>query len=156
MNERLRSANIKAAKINALTKGGWRALNIMRAHVVPASTYSARVNGVPNNVLEKLRTMVRSATSTRAAGGSATVDLLLQKQKDIDPAFAGNTLPLLQWAVKVSVAYRQRDGNVLDTHKKAWCAAMANMAMCFQNEDNPWKHNRCPASARIATLGRIG
>ena len=37
-------------------------LNIMRAHVVSAVTYSARVNGMPNDVLDKLRTMVRSAT----------------------------------------------------------------------------------------------
>mgnify|MGYP001157607516 FL=1 len=81
MKGRLKCANAKAAKINALTKGGWRALNIMRAHVVTAVTYSARVNGVPNPILDMLRTIVRSATSTRAKGGSATMDLMLQRPK---------------------------------------------------------------------------
>ena len=127
----------------------------MRMHVQSAALYGARMNGVSDEALSKLRTMVRSATSTTAQGGSATVDLLLQKQTSIDPTLAGNTLPLLQWAIKVNVADRQRNGKVLDTHRKAWCAAMANMALCLQKEDNPWKHIRGPASACFATLGRI-
>ena len=77
MKDRLRNAIQKATRINALAKGGWRKLNIMRAHVVPAVAYSARVNGMPNDIVEKLRTMVRSATSTCAQGGSATLDMML-------------------------------------------------------------------------------
>ena len=46
MKERLQAARKKAAKIMALTKGGWRALNMMHSHVVSSVTYSARVNGV--------------------------------------------------------------------------------------------------------------
>ena len=128
----------------------------MRMHVQSAALYGARVNGISNVALEKLRTIVRAATSTRAQGGSASIDLVLQKQRDIDPAFAGNTLPLLQWAFKVKVAARCGDMRILDIHRKAWCAAMANMAMCLQSDDNPWKHIRGPASACIATIGRIG
>ena len=65
----------------SLAKGGWRAVYMMRPHAVAAVTYSARVNGMPDDVLEATRTIVSSATSTRANGGSATMDLLLQKPK---------------------------------------------------------------------------
>ena len=104
MKERLKMAMLKAAKINALSKGGWRTLNIMRAHVVSAVTYSARVNGVPNTVLEKLRTVVRTATSTRAKGGSATMDLMLQRPKFADPMYDATTLPVMEWVVRVNEA----------------------------------------------------
>ena len=74
MNIRLSNASNKPAKIRNLALVGWRAINMMRAHVVLAVTYSARVNGVPTQIMENLRT--RSATSTRAFGGSASMDLL--------------------------------------------------------------------------------
>ena len=65
----------------SLAKGGWRALDMMHSHVVSAVTYSARVNGMCDDIFDALRTVVRTATSTVAAGGSATVDLMLQKNK---------------------------------------------------------------------------
>ena len=67
--QRLKDAKSKANKIVSLTKGGWRAINMMRSHVVAAVTYSARVNGMPNDVLQETRTIVRRATSTKAGIG---------------------------------------------------------------------------------------
>ena len=154
--ERMASASDKARKILSLGKGGPFLLNVMRAHVQTAALYGARVNGINNGTLEKLRTIVRAASSTRAHGGSATMDLHLQKQKDIDPAYAGNTLPLLQWATRINVASWNNDQVTLVQHSKAWAAAMANMAKCLEKGDDPWRNIIGPASACIATLGRIG
>ena len=149
-------AGDKAAKILSLAKGGPFLLNVMRMHIQSAALYGARVNGVNDKVLEKLRSTIRAATSTRAQGGSATMDLALQKQADIDPAYAGNTLPLLQWATCVNVASWQQDKQTLHDHSRAWVAAMANMAMCLKDGSDPWKNIIGPASACIAALGRIG
>ena len=96
--ERLSEAKKKPTKILSLTKGGWRAMNIMHARVVFFVAYSARLNGVCNEVLETTRTILRTVTSTVAAGGSATLDMMLQKSKYIDPAHAATTLPPIEWA----------------------------------------------------------
>ena len=94
--ERVAEAKIKASKIVSLCRGGPFALNLIRAYVHASALYGTRVNGMSDKVLDEVRAMTRAATSTRAAGGSSRIDLLLQGPKDIDPAFAGNTLPLLQ------------------------------------------------------------
>ena len=41
-NQRFREAMIKGNKITVIAKGGWRLLNVMKAHVVSTVTYSAR------------------------------------------------------------------------------------------------------------------
>ena len=81
LKEREINAIAKGDKIVAIAPGGWRLINIMRAHVVSTITYGARVNGIPDNVLTKIRAVVRNATSTRAGGGSATADMALQRCK---------------------------------------------------------------------------
>ena len=88
--DRVTEAKNQASKIISLCKGGPFALNLMRAHVHSSAMYGTRVNGISNKVLDKVRAMTRLATSTRAAGGFSRIDLLLQAQKDIDPAFAAN------------------------------------------------------------------
>ena len=93
--ERIKVSSDKAAKILNLGKGGTFLLNVMKTHVQSAAMYGVRVNGITDKDLAKVKAMVRAATSTRAAGGSATIDLLLQRPKDADPIFAACTLPLL-------------------------------------------------------------
>ena len=96
---------------------------MMHSHVVSSVTYSARVIGVDEEVLEDLRTVVRTATSAQAAGGSKSVDLMLQKSKHVDPAHAAITLPMVEWATRVGQAERSGDKVTMDKHRKAWTAA---------------------------------
>ena len=72
--------------------------------------------------------MVRTATSTVAAGGSASVDLMLQKNKHVDPAHAAISLPLVEWAVRVNPAEYSGDRVTIDKHRKAWEAARNRLA----------------------------
>ena len=118
--ERLVNASDKASKIVSLAKGGPFLFNVMRMHIQSVALYGARVNGISDKAFEKVRSSIRAAISTRAQGGSAAMDFLLQKQQDIDPAFAGNTLPLLQWATRVNVASWHNDKDTLRDHSKAW------------------------------------
>eukprot|EP00972_Heterocapsa_arctica_P007512 1095752-Heterocapsa_arctica.AAC.1 len=48
--------------------------------------------------LQKLRTMIRACTSTKASGASATLDLMLQTPLTLDPTFRATAEPLMNWA----------------------------------------------------------
>ena len=48
------------------------------------------------------------------------------------------------------------DQKALDKHRRAWCAAMAKMAIVLRDNKDPWQHVTGPAAACIITLGRIG
>ena len=131
-------------------------MNLIRAHVHSSALYGTKLNGISDKTLDDVRAMTRSSTSTRAAGGSSRIDLLLQAQRDIDPAFAANCAPLLEWAKRVNNAFYHKDENAVIRMRGAWSAAMANMLHDNASEDQVWDSVRGPASACIATLGRIG
>ena len=57
--------------------------------------------GMPTNILSQVNTALRATTSTVAKGGSATVDLMLQKARHLHPAYAAHTVPLGEWAEKI-------------------------------------------------------
>ena len=42
--------------------------------------------------------MIRSATQTRARGESATMDMALQREKEVDPAYMLIKAPIEKWA----------------------------------------------------------
>ena len=130
---------------------------MMHAHVVSSVTYSARVNGVNEETLEDLRTIVRTATSTQAAGGSKSVDLMLQKNRYADPAHAAITLPLIEWATRINEAERNGSKTTVDKHRKAWTAARDRIVKINEGKEvRIWKHVNGPAAACIASLYRIG
>ena len=85
-----------------------RAVNMMRAHVVAADMYSAEVDCVPNEALASTRTIVRSATSAKARGRSAYVDMLHQKARYADLAFDTSILPLIELATRINIADYER------------------------------------------------
>ena len=71
----------KAAKavknLKSYAVQGTNYINIARAHAIGAARYGCTTMGLPPKLLEKVRVTVRSATSTRANGGSATIDMQL-------------------------------------------------------------------------------
>ena len=71
----------------AMAPAGVHKMNIARAHVIGASRYGVSTMGLPPKLLARVRTILRSATCTRARGGSATTDLAVQAGKDIGPAY---------------------------------------------------------------------
>ena len=71
-------------------------MTLMKSHVLGAVNYSARVNGIPDEVVEATRTAVRTGTSTKAAGGSARLGLMLQIVQYVDPLFDATVLPLVE------------------------------------------------------------
>ena len=154
--ERVVESKTKAVKIVSLCKGGPFALNLIRAHVHSSAFHGTRVNGMNDKVLDDVRAMTRAATTTRAAGGSTRLDLLLQSQRDIDPSFDANCAPLLEWAKRVNMAYYNKDLSCIEIMRSARASAIANMLGDNSDEHRVWTIVRGPASACIATLGRIG
>ena len=130
-------------------------MTLMKSHVLGAVNYSARVNGIPNEIVDKTRTAVRTGTSTRAAGGSAKLDLMLQKVQFIDPLFDATVLPLLEWAIRLNVAKFNNHIGTLKTHEHAWHAAIGRILKVEEDKVKVWKRVRGPACACILTLLRI-
>ena len=149
-------AKVKASKIVFLCKGVPFALNLVRSHVHASALYGIRVNGMSDKILDEVRAMTRAASSTRASGGSNRIDLLLQGSRDIDPAFAANCAPLLEWAKRVNMAFYHKDIDTVSKMRTAWSAAMADLHRDNTEGKNAWDSVRGPASACIVTLGRIG
>ena len=81
----------------------------MKAHVIGATMYGARVIGVRPKDLQKIRTLIRSTTSSTMGGSSATAVLALQKSPYLDPAYTAIGRPVLEWAVRVNKAYYEND-----------------------------------------------
>ena len=75
------------ANLSRYAPSGTKYINIARAHVMGAARYGCATMGLPPRLLARVRTLIRSATSTKAKGGSATVDMALQKEHEIDPAY---------------------------------------------------------------------
>ena len=109
-----------------------------------------------DRTLDDVRMMTRAATTTRVVSGSSRIDLLLQGPKDIDPAFAANCLPLMEWAKRINIAFYHQDADTVCKMRNAWAAAMANLHHDSLKGVKVWDSVRGPASACIATLGRIG
>ena len=63
MKERMDNAVLKAEKITSMMKGGWLTMNLMKSHVISAVSYSARVNGIPNDIVDQTRIAIRAGTS---------------------------------------------------------------------------------------------
>ena len=128
---RVANAAKAVANLCRYAPSGTKYINIARAHVMGAARYGCATMGLPPRLLTRVRTLVRSATNTKAKGGSATVDMALQKEKDIDPAYTLLTVPIQKWCVQ---AY---DGDE-DKHailEKAWANANNKVG---QAED-PWQ-----------------
>lgn len=62
-----------------------------------------------DKTLNIVRKIMRSATNTHSGGCSASVHMLMQKQKDIDLAVDANTLPLVMWTTRINVANYRGD-----------------------------------------------
>lgn len=93
MMERMSNALHKASKITAMMKGGCFTMNLMKSHVLSAVRYSARMIGMLDDIIDKTRSAIRAGTSTRAFGGSAKLDLMLQKSKYVNPMFDATVSP---------------------------------------------------------------
>ena len=150
--ERLKKAHDKRDAIMAYCKGGWRTFNIVRAHVVSAALYGASVHGVPPAQLLKIRTLMRSTTSTKAHGGSTTVALALQRDPYADPAYRATLAPIQEWAIRVNRAAYEKDTATTKKLSTAWEA----QKRVLMTSTDPWKHICGPASATMATLIGIG
>ena len=78
---------MKTKALLGYCKKGWRTTNIVKAHVMGATMYGARVTGVRPQELAKIRSLIRSTTSSSNSGGSATAVMALQRCKLLDPAY---------------------------------------------------------------------
>ena len=94
--ERLKRATVKTKSLLGYCKKGWRTTNIVKAHVMGATMYGARVVGVRPEQLAKIRSLIRSTTSSSNSGGSATAVLALQKCRALDPAYKATSLPVIE------------------------------------------------------------
>ena len=150
--ERLKKAQSKRNAIMSYCKGGWRIFNVVRAHVVSAAMYGATVHGVPPQQLLKIRTIMRSTTSTKAVGGSTTIVLALQRDRYADPAFRATLAPIQEWAIRVNRASYENNVPVLKQMSQAWEAHKR----VLMTATDPWQHVCGPASATMATLIGIG
>ena len=84
--KRIAKAARAVKNLKSYAAQGINYINIARAHAIGAARYGCTTMGLPPKLLEKVRVTVRSATSTRAKGGSATIDMQLQKETRVDLA----------------------------------------------------------------------
>ena len=145
---RVAKAARAVANLCRYAPSGVKYINIARAHVMGAARYGCATMGLPPRLLARVRTLVRSATNTNAKGGSATVDMAIQKEKDVDPAYTLLTVPIQKWCLQ---AYDE-DAERHDIQAKAWNNASAKA----NQTDDPWQAVSGPAGALIATLNEIG
>lgn len=97
MRKRCYKASSKNSRLRILQKRAGKILHAARSIAVGAAAYGAKVMGMPCFLLRKLRNLVRSATPTKSAGASATIDLKLQNAaRKLDPAH--DLEPLLKWS----------------------------------------------------------
>ena len=75
----------------------------VRAIAMGSAQYGAKVMGIPDVTLNKLRSLVRGGTRTVLQGGSATIDLMLQSPPLVHPACSAYSVPLMEWARRVLV-----------------------------------------------------
>jgi len=146
--KRMKKAKAKVGRLKRLRKAGASILNAARAIAVGAAAYSAKVVGMSDWNLRKLRTMVRACTSTRASGSSATLDLMLQRPLRLDPTFRANAEPLIKWA-RTWYGGNPEERAVMS---RAWRTQVAKIGLA----PKPWKEVAGPAGAVVATLRRIG
>ena len=93
--ERLKKASLRTTALLGYCKKGWKTTNIVKAHVMGGTMYGARILGVKPDHLAKIRTLIRSTTTSTIGGSSATTVLALQKCKLLDPAYKAVELPIL-------------------------------------------------------------
>eukprot|EP00973_Karenia_brevis_P086010 11928944-Karenia_brevis.AAC.1 len=85
MRRRLGKAAGKFRRLKLLKKRGGNILGVNRALAVGAAAYGAKVVGMPCYILRRLRALVRAGTTTKARGSSATLDMMLQRPRRLDP-----------------------------------------------------------------------
>ena len=74
----------------------------------------------------------------------------------IDPAFAANSAPLLEWAKRVNLAFYHKNADTISKMRGAWSSALANMRSVQDEGLEPWDYFKGTANACIVTQGRIG
>ena len=94
----------KAAKavrnLKSYAVAGTNYINIARAHAIGAARYGCATMGLPPKLLARVRTTIRSATNTRAKGGSAIIDMAVQRENNVDPAYMVTAAPIEKWACR--------------------------------------------------------
>ena len=106
--ERLRKASAKVKRLVVIRRGRGRTLMASRALAAGSARYGTKVVGLPDRLLAVTRTKVRTGTTTRAGGSSLTLDLQLQRGREVDPTYMANTEPIVQWAREVYGASKPR------------------------------------------------
>ena len=94
--ERLKKTTITTKAPLGYCKKGWKTIHIVTVHVMGATMYGARVVGARPQHRAKIRTLIRSTTSSSMGGSSATA-LALQKARLLDPAYKAVGLLVLEW-----------------------------------------------------------
>ena len=146
--ERLRKASAKVKRLVVIRRGRGRTLMASRALAAGSARYGTKVVGLPDRLLAVTRTKVRTGTTTRAGGSSLTLDLHLQRGREVDPTYMANTEPIVQWAREVYGASKPRQERLAD----AWRASVGRVGLA----QDPWKTITGPAGAVIATMDRVG
>ena len=146
--ERVAKASAKVKRLLAIRKGGGRILAACRAVAVGAARYGAKVIGLPDHLLTRTRRAVRAGTTTKAGGSSLTLDLHLQRGKEVDPTYAATTEPIVKWGREVYAA----DGEKKSRLAEAWRGGVPRVGLARK----PWGAVAGPAGAVCATMRRIG
>ena len=113
-----------------------------------AARYGCTTMGLPPKLLGRVRATIRSATSTQAKGGSATIDMAVQKENNVDPAYMLTAAPIEKCACR---AYAGTTASHV-VMEKAWCQAAAKIG----DANDPWEHISGPAAAMIGTIETVG
>ncbi len=140
----------KIPRLHALRRLGIRVQQMVRSAGTPAITYGVESTGMADSHLERARNSIAKAAAPE--GGGKSVDLVLltadRTNGTMDPAFDAHVLPVYYWSLAWWEGWKPHN-----TLTRAGEAAIAKLHGCA---GSCWRRVCGPATAVVATLGRIG
>ena len=148
--DRLPAFKKKIRRIHAARRAGVKVGQIVRAAGTPAVTYGVEVVGMADTQLQNIRSAIARATTPD--GGGKNPDLVLwacdTQHGTTDPAFDAHVLPLQFWAMAWWQKWRPRATLQL--------AVRGGQRKLSGSLNSPWQRVTGPATAVVATAGRLG
>ena len=87
---RLTAAMARKPRFVRLKRLGGKLQGLVSSAVTASVEYGSAAIGIPGSMLNRLRSLVRCCTPTKAEGTSRTIDLLLGTNRHLDPSFRAN------------------------------------------------------------------
>eukprot|EP00959_Pyramimonas_sp_CCMP1952_P043786 915064-Pyramimonas_sp.AAC.1 len=140
---RVAAVGRRVPRFRRLAQGGRQMGKLFRSGGLASVGYTAKVQGMSDTQLQKVRSLSGHAQFGSARGRSRTMEFLLSHCPRSDPTFIADEYPLAYW---------------MKAKWEQWVRpkAMALAFMHAQNHTKTWQSVKGPAGAVLMTLRRMG